>query len=249
MSVTVNCDYCESRVKNWNGDDPECGFDILGNFKVDNWKCDTLSRFRKIAYDKDYDVYGGSDQNGCMIPDGNGNFIVMTWYKSRGKTDTLHIINNNITIKDVIESGVYSGLVLTDESICKYFINLLEVKEVQKYNDLNAKVIIGGLKRVLMNSGYGILFEAIPESSGKEYKGLKLCVSGGIPIKAIDIETDINSTYPEIITIGMISSWSNRKFKRYVNSGLPIMEFIKCEKVLPKLREAIDDSKYNGDHN
>jgi len=92
----VTCKLCTERGKTWNGDDPRCAFES-GVFSTDNWRCATMSRLRGIAEKR-----GSSerDDNSCAsigyvpldndyvpmdAPEMDAGYIVMTWYKDRGR--------------------------------------------------------------------------------------------------------------------------------------------------------------------
>jgi hypothetical protein len=78
------CPRCKKRGKVWEGDDPVCGFDEQGNFLSRNWNCATLNALRercKISWCDDYSI-GVTSKPDC-------GFLILKWYKSRGRTDSL----------------------------------------------------------------------------------------------------------------------------------------------------------------
>lgn len=86
------CKMCAERGKTWNGDDPKCAFEN-GTFNSDNWNCATMNalreRARELGTDFRDDMEAGSigyvpyaDLEG----DEYGGYIVLTWYKDRGRT-------------------------------------------------------------------------------------------------------------------------------------------------------------------
>lgn len=91
------CKLCENRGKTWEGDNPKCAFDENGVFNSDNWNCATMNKLRDIADSMDTDF---RDDNSCgsigYVPMDNdyapdnfdtfGGYIVMSWYKNRGRT-------------------------------------------------------------------------------------------------------------------------------------------------------------------
>jgi hypothetical protein len=81
--MTYQCPRCRSRIKDWSGDDPICGFDENGNFLENNWNCATLIALR---YMEGQDVWCDDSYmkivSRCDV--GHG---VLYWYKRRGKTD------------------------------------------------------------------------------------------------------------------------------------------------------------------
>lgn len=115
------CKLCKERGKIWQGSDPVCAFDELGNLKDkdfrDNWNCAILNKLRHICYN-DNQFYTSSiaifseDEWGGVIAY-DGNFIFLNWYKNRGGTQYIKIINNNC----------YGDDAMTDEEICLDFIN------------------------------------------------------------------------------------------------------------------------------
>ena len=81
--MTYKCPRCSTRVKDWSGDDPKCGFDKDGNFLEDNWMCDTLNALRDM---EGQDVWCDDTYvkvvSRCDV--GHG---ILSWYKRRGRTD------------------------------------------------------------------------------------------------------------------------------------------------------------------
>jgi len=71
------------------GSDPQCAF-VTGEFDGENWQCATMDTLREINEEAvGYD--GGShgwnlDENACVLSAGEGDFLLMSWYKRRGRT-------------------------------------------------------------------------------------------------------------------------------------------------------------------
>ena len=85
------CPRCRERGKTWNGDDPRCAFPDGGRFVTRNWCCATMGRLREMAYPESTDPIPGvwawtNEQSGGLIPY-DGGFIVLSWYKRRGRTE------------------------------------------------------------------------------------------------------------------------------------------------------------------
>ena len=110
------CKECEKRGKQWNGDNPVCGFNN-GKFNPENWNCASLNKLR--AYCRDHGYSYRDDVNNASIgvfpiPDNDiiSGYIVMTWYKSRGRTgraivmcdDSEPVILNEEMAEAIIES-------------------------------------------------------------------------------------------------------------------------------------------------
>lgn len=90
------CKRCMDREKTWQGGDPRCAFEHRV-FSYDNWNCATMNILRDIC-EKDMDKHScypyNNDQRAWLIPAFDmGEFLVLTWYKSRGKTDGAFIID------------------------------------------------------------------------------------------------------------------------------------------------------------
>ena len=100
------CKRCVERGKTWSGSDPVCGFDASGAFNPDNWNCATLNALRDLA------SKGGTRlrycaESACLIPipeDGPGYFVLMKWYKDRGRTSAAWLLS----------SGAHEPLSLAD---------------------------------------------------------------------------------------------------------------------------------------
>lgn len=97
------CKECIERGKTWEGSDPVCGFDVSGTFDPSNWNCATLNILRDYCYEKGYRQEGGythRDDSAAAsigvlhIPENDivSGYLVMSWYKSRGRTGTANII-------------------------------------------------------------------------------------------------------------------------------------------------------------
>jgi hypothetical protein len=109
----MTCTLCEKRGKTWKGDDPKCAF-VDGVFTSDNWNCATMNKLRDIA---DILETTSRNDNSCgsigYVPmdndyapihfDTSGGYIVMMWYKSRGKTGNAVFMTDNKTIPLTIE--------------------------------------------------------------------------------------------------------------------------------------------------
>lgn len=84
------CKLCKERGKTWEGDDPKCAFENK-TFDTDNWNCATMNKLRDIAEEQS-ELYWRDDAGPASfgaIPFKGDNwqgYIVMTWYKSRGRT-------------------------------------------------------------------------------------------------------------------------------------------------------------------
>ncbi len=76
------CERCQKRVKDWNGDDPTCAF-LGGVFNIENWNCATMNELRSLA---ESSTVWSEDNNFGVVPY-DGLFVLMKWYKRRGRTD------------------------------------------------------------------------------------------------------------------------------------------------------------------
>jgi len=103
---------CRHGVKYWTGDDPCCAFDEAGNFRENNWNCFLMTKVRELCGQWDEDAPGNcwwdEDQyyGVIYIPTWfageevksplRGCFVLMDWYKSRGRTDSFRILAGDI---------------------------------------------------------------------------------------------------------------------------------------------------------
>lgn len=112
------CKYCKQHnLNDWNESKPKCGFDNAGIFKTDNWNCGTLNRLREIV--EDTQLYS-NDSHSALIPidyegkeEDNFNyadFILLNWYKRRGRTDLAKIITSGNDIQDLTLDIAYSAI-------------------------------------------------------------------------------------------------------------------------------------------
>lgn len=72
------------------GSDRECAF-ATGIFHSKNWNCGTMNELRDVAEGEGTEEYY-NDQHAIVLPgfpgpSGPANFIVLGWYKSRGRTE------------------------------------------------------------------------------------------------------------------------------------------------------------------
>lgn len=90
---------CRHGKKDWAGADPNCAFGEDGFFKQDNWSCLLMSEVRGLCSQWSDDGSGTNlwhdDSYIGVIPIQDdtyesplsGRFAILTWYKSRGRTD------------------------------------------------------------------------------------------------------------------------------------------------------------------
>ena len=98
------CKKCEDRAKTWNGSAPNCAFDERGVFSSDNWNCATMNELRKIAEEREQ---WNEDQYIAAIPIiGEGTFVVLSWYKHRGRTEGAWFVDGGVMIPLVLEKAI-----------------------------------------------------------------------------------------------------------------------------------------------
>ena len=98
----MTCQMCTERGKTWNGSDPQCAFED-GIFNADNWNCATMNELRAIA--ENISISYRHDPNAASfgaVPFESG-FIVMTWYKNRGKTGNAQVMWDDEPTKPLTE--------------------------------------------------------------------------------------------------------------------------------------------------
>jgi hypothetical protein len=103
---SLMCKLCKERGKTWRGDDPKCAFNRNKTLRkdLDNWNCALLGGIREIANSLETDEFqnkglrisyhwGSEEENGLMVSY-EGVFLFMQWYKSRGRTSHVVILNH-----------------------------------------------------------------------------------------------------------------------------------------------------------
>jgi len=108
----MTCKMCLKRGKPWKGSDPRCYFD---NNEGDNWNCATIQALRnlvftggmfqtgrkKLPYGCQIQTHDDSSHATILISDIRlednwmGRCLYLEWYKDRGKTDTVQIMDGN----------------------------------------------------------------------------------------------------------------------------------------------------------
>lgn len=88
------CRRCETRGQDWAGDAPKCGFPSRKPFVGSNWNCATLNELREHA--ESSAIYN-DDQYAALLPiPDSGEFIVLCWYKHRGRTESACVISGSL---------------------------------------------------------------------------------------------------------------------------------------------------------
>ena len=95
------CQMCQQRGKTWEGSDPRCAFEDEV-FDKNNWNCATSNAIRSIAEDSDLVIYN-NDQNLASIPLSLGRFLIISWYKRRGRTEGMWVVDGTeIKLPDIL---------------------------------------------------------------------------------------------------------------------------------------------------
>jgi len=76
------CKRCQERGPTGEGSPPQCAF-VGGVFSKDNWNCATMNALRDVA---ESNAVWSEDQWVGVVPC-EGSFVILTWYKRRGRTD------------------------------------------------------------------------------------------------------------------------------------------------------------------
>lgn len=111
----MKCKMCIARGKTWSGSDPICAWEDNHPLS-DNWNCATLIRLRNVAIERGW-VINLEDVSLATIPvddDDHGyGWVVLSWYKSRGRTGTALFVNDDkyqeLTESDAIACLKYHG--------------------------------------------------------------------------------------------------------------------------------------------
>ena len=116
----MTCKLCKERDKTWSGDDPVCYFDVPEH----NWNCATINAVRDICYEgqelKDGVHYEYCDDekfatiNIHSIRDSEGYIgrcLYVAWYKNRGGTEALWILDGEGDIPRNPTEGELSAII------------------------------------------------------------------------------------------------------------------------------------------
>lgn len=80
-----------------------CAF-LSGTFDSDNWNCMTANALRDIVEADDSWRVHSDDEHLGVIPWDGGRFVVLTWYKSRGRTGQIVVMSDNEPIRPLLLS-------------------------------------------------------------------------------------------------------------------------------------------------
>lgn len=88
------CKFCKARGQTWSGDAPKCAFEE-SKFNKENWNCATMNLLRGIG-DEILNVTSWfNDSSITHVPLVDYGFIVLTWYKNRGRTGNAFIAGDD----------------------------------------------------------------------------------------------------------------------------------------------------------
>ena len=100
------CRMCQSRKKDWSGDNPKCSFINDGEFSTDGWNCATANAIRDLCGQDEgndaADYRYCDDQNYSTIkidnielPSGYALALWVSWYKHRGRTEAMWLLSES----------------------------------------------------------------------------------------------------------------------------------------------------------
>jgi hypothetical protein len=109
----MKCKACIERVKDWQGSNPHCAFEVTTEFSQLNWNCATVSKIRMICHHASMNrnkVFPGVNFQQC----GDQNYVTfnlhelyehtfrnvietpftlwVSWYKNRGRTEAMWLL-------------------------------------------------------------------------------------------------------------------------------------------------------------
>ena len=117
------CKACQERVWEFNGDKPRCGFSE-GPFNPDNWNCATLNALRDLVDESQHPMPDGVDYRYCsdqkyatvhiddveLNGDWLGLALWVSWYKNRGTTEAVWILDHSGVPRQPSEAEVLAIL-------------------------------------------------------------------------------------------------------------------------------------------
>ena len=103
----AECKACIARGQTWIGNAPKCSFTEDGLFTGEGWNCATANLIREIVYEGQelpYWVnyqYCDDDKYAVIniddLDDVPGLALWVAWYKNRGRTDAMWILDSYMT--------------------------------------------------------------------------------------------------------------------------------------------------------
>lgn len=116
------CQRCRGRGKTWAGGDPKCGF-LTGDFDPSNWNCATLNELREMCGEDSFLNLESSvftdrvgDSSIGVLPGPDDSFIVLSWYKRRGRTSRALYISDD-EVHELTLAEAESALTLNAKNI------------------------------------------------------------------------------------------------------------------------------------
>lgn len=103
--TNFHCSRCiEAGIRpDYFASDRVCGFNEDGEFTSRNWQCGTLNQIRELAEQLGFSTRY-NDTSICFVPLPDEGFIVLAWYKNRGRVDGAHVImeeqRRDLTLRD-----------------------------------------------------------------------------------------------------------------------------------------------------
>jgi hypothetical protein len=105
----MTCELCKTETKDWDGDDRSCSFpDTLSGqnlFSREGWNCATANAIRDLT-NQDFQTIPNSHSTYCEdqyystikvnevdLLDGDALTLWVSWYKHRGRTDAMWLLN------------------------------------------------------------------------------------------------------------------------------------------------------------
>ncbi|EMT54781.1 hypothetical protein I532_04215 [Brevibacillus borstelensis AK1] len=114
------CKLCVERGKPWSGDDPRCAFE-RETFSPDNWNCATMNALRNIAEAQGHthrDDMGPCSIGFVPFEGDDAGYIVMTWYKNRGRTGNAVVMRDSeirtFTYQDARDALAHNARVMEE---------------------------------------------------------------------------------------------------------------------------------------
>ena len=98
----MTCDLCQTTPLHAAS---RCAFDEKGVFDPDNYLCGTIQSLRELAEEEDYiSIHPEVEQRVAVIPvpdyplcsdsEPQYDFVILGWYKSRGRTEQAFMMSN-----------------------------------------------------------------------------------------------------------------------------------------------------------
>lgn len=119
-----DCILCRKRGKTWDGSNPRCAFTRV-EFSSQNWNCATANTLRELT--RENVIYNDDQHCGVKSIMDYADFLIVTWYKNRGKVDGIWLMKND---------KIWPINIFEAEAIIHFYNDRINNKTIKIYEEL-----------------------------------------------------------------------------------------------------------------